>query len=123
HWPVATLLQPLCDLSGSCCFTGTLQADQHDNCGWLGCEIEPYVCAAEHFNKFISNNLHDLLTGAQALHDFLAKSFRTDCIRELLHDFEVHVRFQQRHANLSKRFIEVLFTQLPLSPQILENAL
>ena len=42
---------------------------------------------------------------------------------ELLDNFEVNVRFQQGHANLTQNLLHILGREPALAPQVLENAL
>ena len=56
----------------------------------------------------VMDDLDDLLARAQALHDFLAKGLLLHGIRELLHDFEIHVGFEQGDTDFLQRFVEVL---------------
>ena len=120
---MAAFLEPLRKLSRRCRLSGTLQADEHDDRRRLRSKIQPDVRAAEHVDKFIAHDFDDLLPGRQALEYFFADRLCLHGIRELLHDLEIDVGFQQRHPDFLQGFVDVLGRQPALPAEVLEDAL
>ena len=121
--PMTAFLKPLGQLSGGRCLTRALKSDKHQDGRRLRREIDADVLAAKHLDQFIPHDLYNLLSGTEALHHLLADRFGFYRIGELLHNLEVHIGFEQRHANFFQRFVQVSFGKLALAPQIFKYAL
>jgi hypothetical protein len=52
-----------------------------------------------------------------------ANGLRFHALRELLHDFEVDVRFQLSHPDFLQGFFDVHFRDPAFTPKVLEDAL
>ncbi len=89
-----------------------LQADHHDHAGRLPQE-ERRRRPAEQFGQFLVDHPDDLLVGGEALVDFFADQARFHARHEVLHDTEVHVRFQQRTPHLAHGVADVVLGELP----------
>src|SRR4026208_458920 len=76
-----------------------------------------------HRPELIPDDFDDLMSGTQALQDFLANGLLTDAIDELFDDLKVDVCFKKRKPHIFQRFREVLLREHPLPPEFLENSL
>lgn len=81
------------------------------------------MLTTQHFDQLVANDFHDLLAGTQALHYFLAYGLLLHRVGELLHDFEVHVRLEESHADFLQCFVQVDFGEAAFAAQVLEDAL
>ena len=71
----------------------------------------------------VVNDFNDLLAGLDAFDDFFAKRFFFHTLDEIASDLEIHIRFQQRHANFAQRIANIIFRNLSQSAQISKCAL
>ncbi len=78
-------------------------------------EIDANIRSTEDLDQLIPDNLYDLLSGTQGLQHFLSKSLRPDSVRELLHDLEIDVRFQQGDPYFLQGLFDVQLAKLPFS--------
>ena len=123
HRAMVVFREPLGELSGGRRLAGALQADHHDDRWRLRREVQPDVLAAQDLDQLVMDDLDDLLPRAQALHHFLSERLLLHGIRELLHDLEVHVGFEQGDSDFLERLVEVLFADAAFALEVLENAL
>ena len=69
------------------------------------------------------DDFDDLLAGLDASDDFRAKGFGFDALDEIAGDLEIHVGFQQRHADFAERITRVGLGNLAEAAQIAEGVL
>jgi hypothetical protein len=69
----------------------------------LPLEIQPGIGRAEQVHEFVVDDFDDLLAGLDALDDFRADGLGFDPFDEIAGDLEIHVGFQQRHADFAQR--------------------
>ena len=79
--------------------------------------------AAQHLDHFVADDLDDLLGGRKRGEHFLAHGLFLDGFDELLDDAEMHVGFEQRHADLAQRGFHIFGREFSFSAQVLEDAL
>ena len=60
------------------------------------------LVGAEQVHEFVIDDFDDLLAGLDALDDFRADGFGFDAFDEIAGDLEIHVGFQQRHADFAQ---------------------
>jgi hypothetical protein len=123
HRTMVVLREPLGELSGGCCFAGTLKSDHHDDGRRLRGEVQPHVLAAQDLDQLVMDDFDDLLTGTQALHNFLTEGLLLHGVRELFDDLEVDVGFQKGDPDFLQGFVEVLFGNAAFTFEVLKNAL
>src|SRR5688572_26104041 len=102
--------KPPCQFSRGSCLSRTLKPNEHDDSWGIRREVDFHIRAAEHFFKLVADDFNNLLAGTEALQYFLAKRFSPDGVRELLDDFEIHIRFKKRHANFLQGLFDVDFS-------------
>ena len=86
---------------------GALEADEREHRRRpLGLR-ERHGLAAEHPDEGVVDDLHDHLRAGDRLEDLLADGTLADGRDELADDLEVHVRFQQRDADVAQRLLQV----------------
>ena len=78
---------------------------------------------AQHLRQLIADNLDHLLRWRKRSQHFLAHRFHFDVFNKLLDHLEMHVRFQQRHANLAQSFFHIGGRKLTLAAHIFEDTL
>ncbi len=78
---------------------------------------------AQHLDHLIANDLDHLLRGRKRGEHFLAHGLFFDGFDELFGDAEMHVGFEQRHADLAQRGLHIFRREFPFSAQVLEYAL
>ena len=71
-----------------------MQADEHDDGGWVGGEVGRAVAAAEQGDELAVDDFDELLARGQALEDILAESLLFDPLNKVLGDLEVDVGFE-----------------------------
>ena len=69
------------------------------------------------------DDFDDLLTGLDALDNFRPEGFDTDALDEIARHLEVHVGFQQRHADFAERVARVGLGNFAEAAQIAEGVL
>ncbi len=67
------------------------------------------------------DDLDDLLAGGQALGQVRPEALLLDAADERPNDPDVDVGLEERQADLSKRFVHVVFTEAPAAPQTGED--
>jgi len=75
-------------------FTGALEADHHDHGRTGFVEIDKDRFRSHQFDKFIIDDLDDLLSGIQTLHDFFTHGEVFDFAGEFFHDFKIDIRLK-----------------------------
>ncbi len=81
------------------------------------------AAAAEQFDQLVVDDLHDLLRRRQRCQDVLPHRLVLDAVDEGADDLEVDVGFEQRHANLAERLLDVLLRQPAAAAQLVEDGL
>ena len=107
----------LCRMSSLTC---TLQTAHHDDTRRFRRELYPGVGAAHELAQFIMNDVDDLLSGSKAFHNIRAHCSLAYVGYELFNDLIAHVCFKERHLDFSHGFIDSLFIQLAIAPEIFE---
>ena len=115
--PVALAFQKPAQLGGMGGFTGALQSAHHKHKRRLGGEIQAGVGAAHQLCQLLVNNLDNHLSRSQAFHHLRANSSFGHLLSKILGNLIVNVRFQQRQADFTHRFLYIGFGQLSLTPQ------
>ena len=120
---LATLLleQPR-ELAAGGRFAGTVQSD-HQNGTWIRIELQRCILRAEQIHEFFVDDFDDLLSGLDALDDFGADGLGFDALDEVAGDLEIHVGFQQRHADFAQGIADVGLGDLAEPAQIAEGIL
>ena len=106
----AALAQRQGQLGGRRGLAGALQTDQHHDMRRRPRQIE-LGRLAQRRQQLLVHDLDDLLRRREALHHLGADRALTHARHKLLDDLEVHVRFEQRQADLAQRDIHVLLGQ------------
>jgi len=101
----------------------TLQADQHDHRGRMRGRRQAMAAAAEQLDQLVVDDLHHLLGGRERLEDVLADGPLAHALHEAAHDLEVDVGFQQGHAHLAQRFLDIVLAQPAAAAQPVEDRL
>ena len=118
---LAAILQMQRELAGRRRLAGALQSDHHHDRGRAD-ERESDFVAAKEILKLVANDFRDLLRRRECGEDILADRFLANAIREFLDDFEVHVGFEQRDADLFQRVVDVPLVERRFAAQRLEDA-
>ena len=93
-------------------FARAVQTDHQDAAG-IAAEIQRGVGRAEQVHEFVVDDFDDLLAGLDALDDFRADGLGFDALDEIAGDLEIHVGFQQRHADLAQGIGDVGLGNFP----------
>ena len=118
---VALALEPLGQLSGERGLTGTLEAGQHDDGGRVLGQVDAAGFPAEDGNKFLVDDLDDLLRRVQRLIDLGAKGAFADLGGEFAHHGHGDIGIKKGAADLAHRGIDIGFAQPALAPEVLES--
>ena len=86
-------------------------------------EIKARIGGAEQVHQFVVDNLHDLLSRLDTLHNFLAEGLAFDPVDKIADHLEIDIGIEQRESNLAQRFADVLFGNLPQPAQVSERIL
>ena len=78
---------------------------------------------AEQVHEFVVDDFDDLLAGLDALDDFRAEGLGFDALDEIAGDLEIHVGFEQRHADLAQGIGDVGLGNFSEPAQIAEGVL
>ena len=78
---------------------------------------------AEQLQQLVADDLEHLLIGRELQQDFGAERLGADVREQLVGHVDVDVAFEQRFANAGERGVQVLFVELALAAQVLEDAL
>ena len=109
----------LCSVGG---LTIALQAAEHDDRLALVLDVQAGCFAAAHqSDQFFVDDLDHLLGGSQAFHDLLAHGALGHLGAEVLGNLVVDVGFQQCHAHLAHRSLDICFGQLAVAAQLFEH--
>ena len=68
------------------------------------------------------DDLHDLLTRGEALHDLLGQRPRPDAGEEVVDHLDGHVGLEQGRAHLAERVVHLLRVELASRAELLEDA-
>ena len=99
-----------------------MQADHQDARG-IGVEVQAGVLGTEQIDEFVVNEFDDLLSGLDALDDFRAEGLGFDALNEIAGHLEIHVCFQQGHADFAQGVGNIALRNLPHAPQIAKGIL
>jgi len=100
---------------------GPLQAREHDDRGRSLGAHERRGLAAEHLDERVVDDLHDLLRAGDRLEHLRAERALPDRRDELTDDLEVHVRFEQRDADVAERLLEIRLRDARAPAEALER--
>ncbi len=78
---------------------------------------------AQHLDHLVADDFDDLLGGRKRGEHFLAHGLLLDGFDELFDDAEMHVGFEQRHADLAQRGLHIGLAEFSFSAQVFEDAL
>ena len=81
------------------------------------------ILRAQQVHQFIVDDFDDLLAGLDALDDFRADGLGFDALDEIAGDLEIHVGFQQRHADFTQGFGDVGLGNFSEPAQVAEGVL
>src|SRR5262249_45384709 len=102
---------------------GALETQHHDHRWRAGRHRQSVRGASEKLGKLPVHDLHDLLAWREALKDILSDRLLADALHEGPDDLEVHVRFEQRDADLPECFLNVLLGEAARTPEAVEDRL
>ena len=117
------LLQPHRQLAAGGRLARALQAGHQDHRRRLRRKLEPRRILAQQRHQLVVNDLDDLLGRRKRRQNLGPDRLLANMLDQVLHHIQVHVGFQQRHANLAQRLADVLFGQHALSTQVFKGAL
>ena len=119
-----TFLLLLFEKPGELCAVGglarALQADQHNDRGRLGGELQLLVFAAHQIGQLFVDDLDDHLCGRQTLENVRADAALGGFFDEVLDDLVVDVGLQQGETDLAHGFLDVGLGQTALAAQLFE---
>ena len=95
-----------------------LQARQQYYGRRLGTQVQFVIDVAHHVDEFIVDHLDQHLPRRQAPGYFLSAGTFTHTRNEILDDRQCHITFQQRHAHITQRILDVVLGQPPLPTQV-----
>ena len=78
--------------------------------------------ATQQLDQLVADDLDDLLSRRQRREHILANGLDPNALDEALHDFEIDVRFEKRHAHLAQRLLDILLRQPAKSAEPVEDA-
>ena len=107
----------LCTVGG---LARALQADQHNDRGRLGGELQLLVFAAHQIGQLFVDDLDDHLCGRQTLENVRADAALGGFFDEVLDDLVVDVSLQQGKTDLAHGFLDVGLGQTALAAQLFE---
>jgi hypothetical protein len=113
---VLAIFDPSRDLGCGGRFSGPLETDQHDD-RRATLERELGGFATEERDQLLVDDLGHHLGRGDRAQNLLAERSHPDPIDKSGHDVDADVRFQQRKPDLAQRGFDVVFGQVPLSPQ------
>ena len=105
--PVPVFREPARELTRGGGFSGTLQADNQENTGWLVGETELGFVTAQNFDQFLIDDADNLLRRSEGIENFLPHGTGSDGFNELFDNLKIDVGFEQCHANLAQRRLHV----------------
>jgi hypothetical protein len=123
HGTATFLGEPLAQFSGGGGFAGTLQPGEEDECRRTLGKLQRRCLLAQQRDQLVADNLQHLLVGGKRNQHVLAQRPLPDVVSQLLDDLKVDIAFEQRHANLPQRLVQVLFGELALAAHALEGGL
>ena len=120
---VALALQQVCELGRSGGFTRALKAHEHDHIGDAAREHQARIGLAKQRRKLVEHDFHDVLRRRERIEYLGGQAALLRVRDEALHDLEVHIGLEQRHANLAHCRVDIVFGKAALRFQAAENAL
>ncbi len=121
---VASLLrQPSPELAGGGRLPRPLQTEKEDHPRTRLNRRQPPLGVAEQRQHLVADDPHDLLRRREALQNLLIDRPVAHPVDESLHDLEVHVRLEQRHANLTQGCLNGHFGEACFAAKRAEHAL
>ena len=122
HRAAALFDKVLCQLCGVGGFTVALQAAEHDDRLALVLDVQAGRLAAAHQgNQLFVDDLDHLLCRGQAFHDLLTHGALGHLCTEVLGNLVVDIGFQQGHAHLTHRGLDICLGQLAVTAQLFEH--
>ena len=98
-----------------------LKADEHNDCGRLGTEVQLLVLAAHEPAQLFVDYFYHHLRRRQSLQHFRAARAFGDGFGEILYDLVAYVGLKQRHAHFAHRFLDVGLSESALAAQLFEG--
>jgi hypothetical protein len=110
------------EFAGGGGFTGAVET-HHENAGRIPAELDGGVGRAKEIDHFILNDFDDLLTGLDALNDFLPQSLGFDLFDKIAGNLELDISFEQSHADLAQGVADVGLGDFAQAAQVAEGGL
>ena len=117
----ALVAQVTTELGGGGGLPRAVETDQHDDGGRRAAELERRRGAAERPDELAVHELDEVLLRREAPQHLLAERVPLHGVDEVAHDRDVHVRFEQRQAHVTERFLDVALRDPPLALQLAEE--
>ena len=115
----------LADVAGKLCavrgLARALKADEHNDRGRLGTEVQLLVLAAHELAQLFVDDFYDHLRRRQRLQHLRAAGAFGDGFGEILYDLVAYVGLKQRHAHLAHRFLDVSRSESALTAQLFKG--
>ncbi len=105
---VILLLQQVGELRRRGGFTGTLKTHEHDDVRDAAGKLQWRAFLAQQLGELVEHDLDDVLAGRERIQHLGGKAALLRALHERLHYLEVHIGFQQRHADLAHGHVDVL---------------
>jgi len=99
-----------------------VQADHEDATG-IAAELNAGIGGAEQFDKFVVDDLNDMLAGLDAEKDFLADGLVFDALDEIASDLEIDVGFEEGQTDFAEGLADVFLRDFAEAAQVLEGLL
>ena len=84
-------------------------------------QVKDAIARAEQRHELVVDDLHDLLTGAEALEDLGADGLLADAADEVLDDLEVDVGLEEAEPDLAHRGVDVRLADAAAASQVGER--
>jgi hypothetical protein len=102
--------------------SGALQAGEHEHGRRLGAHRQLAGLAAERLDQLVVDDLDELLRRVQVLRQLRADGLLLDALDERPHDADVHVGFEERHADLTRDLVDVLLAEASARAEATEDS-
>ena len=123
HRPVTALLEPRGQLAAGRGFARALQSRHQNHRRRARGEVEARGVFAQQRDQLVANDLDHLLGGRERGQHFGADGLLADVLNEVADDLEVHVGFEQCHADFAQSFGDIFFSERALAAKVFEDAL